>query len=37
MIFHIDGMTNDSSVGHANKFDSFGAEFRRLRFSIKVV
>ena len=35
-ISHIDGMTNDSSVGHANKFDSFGAEFRRLRFSIKV-
>ena len=26
-ISHIDGMTNDSSVGHANKFDSFGAEF----------
>ena len=35
-ISHIDGKTNDSSVGHANKFDSFGAEFRRLRFSIKV-
>ena len=35
-ISHIDGMTNDSSVGHANKFDSFGAEFRRLRFSINV-